>query len=592
MIRRFFISLLALICLNSSGLAQDTNGCLSRAQLLRLQYAMAADVDNFLTNESWGFGGAQTNQTVDFFGYPLRYEMTRWDKNYFQNSETIYLYSISETNRIVSYQTNSTCYAEIRSGFSTSTPKIIVENNLHKTIIQKEGVTIEFRETTDRSYRNTYTILVYNTKTIDKAIEEVLEQQRLVAQMAADKQQRYLNTLAEADSLYKMSQFSLAKLNYERAQEMDPKIPLREEINLCITGIGQELNAAGDSFRAAQNYDLALAKYQEAVSYAAKYSFLKNQAEYARQKIMVIERIKTILAIRKQKVFQYVELNANEYTSFKQTLYQELGQQLATSPKGYLNFQYQISFDTLGNDNSSITSINSTIANFENRIKFVANGLKLKPSQLDEFYVASKDMITVNSNWDTYTSTYAYNTNGLRPIVAKNSETELVRTYLKSNSSGYGKYTISVLEKNVNETQYKDINITNYSTVGPEAALLSLLMPGMGTLSVTHGKKGWKRVRNFLLFSGVAIAAQRYSGAQYTKYQAATIQEDIDKYYTISNLSHKVSLATAGIAATIYVHDFFSVIRMGLSNKKKAYGIMNQLKRGGIPIQNQPVLWQ
>jgi len=591
MIRRFLYLLFFFLCLGLNGLAQESSGCLTDTQLTRLQYTFLGDLGKFLTNENWKFGGSQASKSVNFFAFPLTFDEVRWEKYYTQNNGTLLLYPISETNRIVVYQTNATCYASILAAFSNNRSTTSVENNLLKTVIQNEKLTIEFRESTSGSYGNNYSILVYNTSSIERAIEAVLEQQRLEARLEAERKKRYLDTIAEADSLYTLGQFSLALKKYEQAQQMDPKFSLREKINLAIQGKSQALNAEGDAYLNRRQYETALGKYKESANYASNYSFLKSQAEYAQLKIGEVEEIKAVLNIRKNKIFQYSEINPKDYASLKQGILNEVSQLLETNPTGNLNLQYQISFDTLGSNLSKINSFNSTFVNAQSRFTHLAKELQLKPSQLDEFYVSSQDQVIIKANWYTTSSTYKYNSKGLQPYGGYNSDMDKVKSFLKDNSYARGKYTVSVLEKNINDTPYRDIKLTNYSTVGPEAAFLSLLMPGMGTLTVTHGEKGWERVRSFLLFTGMAIAAQSYSNSQYAKYEAATLQEDMDSYFAAANISHKVSLASAGIAASIYIHDFFWVISKGFKNKKQANGIQSQLKRGGVSIQNQPIQW-
>ncbi len=589
--RRLIVLLLFILCVGQKGFAQETSGCLSHIQLTRLQYADLGDLDVFLTSENWRFAGTKTNQTINYFAFPFTFDEARWEKTYSQNNGTLILYGVSDRNRIVLYQTNSRCYAAIKGAFSNAPAKTSIENNLLKTVIQREELTIEFRESTSGSYGNNYTILVYNTRSIERAVEAVLEQQRLEARMEAERKERYLNTIAEADSLYKLGQFSLALQNYELAQQLDPKFSLREKINLSIQGKSQSLNAEADTFLERRQYETALAKFKESANYASKYSFLKSQAEYAQRKIGEIEEIKAVLNIRKNKIFQYSEINPKEYASLKQGILNEVSQLLENNPTGNLNLQYQISFDTLGTNLSKMNSFNSTLANTQSRFSRLVKEVKLKPSQLDEFYVSSEDEVTLKANWNTYSSTYTYNSKGLQPWGGYNTDSEKIKSFLKENSYAPGKYTVSVIEKNINDRPYRDIKLTNYNTVGPEAAFLSLLMPGMGTLTVTHGEKGWERVRSFLLFTGLSIAAQSFSNSQYAKYEAATLQEDMDSYFAAANLSHKVSLASAGIAASIYIHDFIWVISKGLKNKKQANGIQSQLKLGGVSIQNQPIQW-
>ena len=571
--------------------AQKTSGCLTQPQLLRMQNANLEDIKRFLYDEGWSLSGSQPNQVFDFFDYPLRFDVIQWQKNYLQSGK-LFIYSAPNLERVVVFQTNFDCFSTIRSNFPSIGSKTQIGKDVIKTLVQHNDLTIEFLEyNSANSFGNYYTILVYDAKSVNLAIKELEEQKLQIAKREFERKELYLNTVAEADSLYNLGNFSLAKQNYERAQQLDPNFSLREKINLCIRGTSEMMNNEADDLLNDRQFDLAIAKYKEALSYAAKYSFLKDQAQYSQRKIEDIEKIKDILTIRKKKVFKYSEINTKDYAALKQTIINNLAQQIKINPNGNLNLQYQISFDTLGTNLSEITSFRSTLSNSQNPILSFSKDFQLKPSQLDEFFVAAQDKVNLESDWNTSTSTFRYNSNGLRPSEEMNVELDLIESYLKEKSFAPGKYTISVLEKNVNQTSYKDINLKNYTSIGPEAAFLSLLMPGIGTLAVSHGEIGWKRISSFLFFGGLAFAAQRYSVAQYKNYQTAIIQEEIDKYYTRANISHKASLVSAGIATSIYIHDFFWVIKRGNQNNRQKRDMKKRINQGGISIQNQPIRW-
>jgi hypothetical protein len=571
--------------------AQKTSGCLTQPQLLRMQNANLEDIKRFLYDEGWSLSGSQPNQVFDFFDYPLRFDVIQWQKNYSQSGK-LFIYSAPNLERVVVLQTNFDCFSTIRSNFSSIGSKTQIGKDVIKTLVQQNDLTIEFLEyNSANSLGNNYTILVYDAKSVNLAIKELEEQKLQIAKREFERKELYLNTVAEADSLYKLGNFSLAKQNYERAQQLDPNFSLREKINLCIRGTSELMNNEADDLLNDRKFDLAIAKYKESLSYAAKHSFLKDQAEYSQRKIEYIEEIKDVLTIRKKKVFRYSELNTKDYAALKQTIINNLAQQIKINPNGNLNLQYQISFDTLGTNLSEITSFSSTISNSQNPISSFSKDFKLKPTQLDEFFVAAQDKVNLKSDWNTSTSTFRYNSNGLRPSEEINVELELIESYFKEKSFAPGKYTISVLEKNVNQNSYKDINLKNYTSIGPEAAFLSLLMPGTGTLAVSHGEIGWKRISSFLFFGGLAFAAQRYSVGQYKNYQTAIIQEEIDEYYTLANISHKASLVSAGIAASIYIHDFFWVIKRGNQNNRQKREMKKRINQGGISIQNQPIRW-
>lgn len=591
MLKKEILSMFIFLFFSFSSGAQNASGCLTQPQLLRLQNANLEDVKRFLNDEEWLVSGSQPNQIFDFFDYPLRFDVIQWQKNYSQSGK-LFIYSATNLERVVVFQSNFDCFSSIRSNFSSIGAKTQIEQNLIKTLVQYKDLTIEFLEYNSvNSVGNNYTILVYNSKSVSLAIKGLEEQKLQIVKRELERKELYLNTLIKADSLYNLGNFSIAKQNYERAQQLDPNFSLLEKINLCIRGTSELMNKEADNLLNDRQFDLAISKYKEALSYEAKHSFLKDQAQYSQRKIEDIEEIKEVLTIRKNKVFKYSEINTKDYAALKLAIINNFEQQLKTTPNGNLNLQYQISFDTLGTNLSEITSFESTVSNSQNQIPSLTKDFKLKPSQIDEFYVAAKDQINLKSDWNTSTSTNRYNSNGLRPSEEINVELDLIESFFKEKSFPPGKYTISVLEKNVNQASYKDINLKNYTSIGPEAAFLSLFMPGTGSLAVSHGEIGWKRVSSFLFFGGLAFAAQRYSAAQYKNYQTAIIQEEMDEYYTLANISHKASLVSAGIATSIYIHDFFWVVKRGNKNNRQKRDMKKRINQGGISVQNQPIRW-
>ena len=151
------------------------------------------------------------------------------------------------------------------------------------------------------------------------------------------------------------------------------------------------------------------------------------------------------------------------------------------------------------------------------------------------------------------------------------------------------RYIFKIKDKEVNGKSFSDINLVNFRTVGPNAALLSMLMPGMGALKVTYGQKGWGRFTCFLISSGLAIGSKLYSDAQYKSYLNATNQTDIDKLYKNANISHKVALISGAVSASIYLHDIIWVLSKGAKNKKSSKILRNKLKQGPVNVQNQKI---
>lgn len=569
--------------------AQDTSGCLTQAQLLRLQYADLEDIRRFLNNEGWSLEGAELGQSLDYFERPLRFDAVRWDRGYFYNGGKIYLYSAPGLARVVVYQSNTSCFSVLRSGLSSSDAITSVENDLLKTQVTRNGITIEFRESTFGGPENRYIILVYNAESIAKALDKVKFQEAEAVRLANERRLEFETLVADAERLFDAKQFSLAKLKYELALQMEYDPKLTEKVNLCIRGLGTELVSNADALYEKQQYAAAISKYQEAITFASGYSFLSSQSDYARQQITAIREVQEILTTRKRKIFNYAETNASELDAFKGEVLKNLENQILAQPKGYLNASYRIAFDTLGYNNSQLSNITGSVKNYQERMDPMLKGTLLSPSRIGAYNVASESRFSIAAKWETDRISYSYGPKDKNASGILSPELSSARSYLQRNAMGYGNYILRVRDKEVNNRTYRDIELTNYRVVGPEAAFLSMLMPGMGTLKVTYGEKGWGRFAAFLVSTGLAVGAKMYSDQQYDKYKLATEQIEIDRLYNQANLSHQISLGAAGLAATIYVHDFFWVLSKGGKNKKEAKNLKKRLDATPISIQNQPI---
>jgi hypothetical protein len=146
-----------------------------------------------------------------------------------------------------------------------------------------------------------------------------------------------------------------------------------------------------------------------------------------------------------------------------------------------------------------------------------------------------------------------------------------------------------VKNNELNDKTFTNINLVKFKTVGPEAALYSILMPGMGSLKASYGKKGWGRFATFIVSTGLAIGSKLYSDAQYKNYLNATSQSEIDDYYTKANISNKIALVSGGLSSAIHLYDIIWALSKGGKNKKESKILREQLKNKPIQIQNQKI---
>jgi hypothetical protein len=302
------------------------------------------------------------------------------------------------------------------------------------------------------------------------------------------------------------------------------------------------------------------------------------------------EEQKQALLKRKTTLFPYKKTNSSEFDSFYNRLNSSLNNIISNKKKGQLNFDLKIEFDTLGINKSKLYSINYSDSKFANELSLEKKIKMFSPSKLNDFFVASYEPLKFDINWSIEKVKYKSNSGGIIGFSQNDKNEVRLTNYIKSQNYSYGKFGFEVKNKSVNNTLYSDIKLLNYKTcAGPLSFVYSAIMPGMGTLKVTHGEKGWGRFAWFLISSGVAIGGKIYSDGEYTKYLSATNQTEIDKYYKTSNISNKISIASGGLAAYIYLHDIIWVFSKGIKNQNETKFLRKQLRNGPIEIQTQPI---
>jgi hypothetical protein len=227
------------------------------------------------------------------------------------------------------------------------------------------------------------------------------------------------------------------------------------------------------------------------------------------------------LAKRIATVFSYKSTNNDDLLQFKNILLDDMNLQINNYKEGFLNLNYLISFDTLGNNLSTVKNISTSLTGYTaNLTNITSNGI-LKPSSEGGFFLASQENLTFDVKWSTTKILFKSNSKGIFQNKYPNQYLNSVESFINKQPFKYGKYIFESKNKEVNGKSYSNINLVKYKTVGPEAVFFSMLLPGMGTLKVTYGKKGWGRFTCFLLSSGFAIGSKLYSEAQYKNYLGA-----------------------------------------------------------------------
>jgi hypothetical protein len=339
-----------------------------------------------------------------------------------------------------------------------------------------------------------------------------------------------------------------------------------------------------DKYFNEKKYNLALDNYNYIL-------FLDNTNDYASERIKEITEIKNILGKRSSTVSSYKSTNPDNLLAFQNLLLDDINSQINKEKQGFLNLKYLISFDTLGNNISVVKNISTSLSGYSNNLSNITSKGILKPYVEGGYFLASQKDLVLDVKWSRSKILFKSKSKGIFHKNYSNQNSSSIESFINNQPFKLGKYVFEIKNNEVNGKIYSDINLVKYITVGPKAALLSMLIPGLGTMKVTYGKKGWGRFTCFLLSSGLAIGSKLYSNAQYKSYLWATNQTDIDKFYNSANISHKIALISGTLSATIYLNDLIGVVSKGAKNIKNSRPLRKQLREGPIQIQNQTISW-
>ena len=106
---------------------------------------------------------------------------------------------------------------------------------------------------------------------------------------------------------------------------------------------------------------------------------------------------------------------------------------------------------------------------------------------------------------------------------------------------------------------------------GPEAAFVSLVLPGRGNYLVNKSEiSGGIGFYTFLGFSGSLALAWSFklsSNENYEAYQNSSLQYEIDDFYKKANNENKLSIGLVGVAGAILATEFVYVFVKGIHNK-------------------------
>jgi tetratricopeptide (TPR) repeat protein len=594
------------------------------------------DINYFLNNENWSYYNYQNNTSSNYFKYELDYSLYKWDKYSYGNSSTLQLFKSANKPNVIVFESSETCFNNLLTEVASKFPIKTVESTDYTTKTCIDGkITIEFRKYNTYRSSGTYSILYYHAPSLYAEISRVKKIEEEKIRLEKQRLSRIEEVYNEAERLKNEKQFDQAISKYESISSI-----VREEDNLDykINNLKKEkceyLIQQGDEYFEVSNFDKALENYKLAqdcnsesydvsnkirktnakikeIKVSQKMSeantFLDNKNYYAalksykeiysldpnnytsRNKIDEINSILEVLDKRKNTIFSYKETNYSDYSNLLKNISKELNVTANSSSNGVFCFEYRITFDTLGNNNSKYLITNSSSPLFSSSLSKIPVYNLTKPT-LKGFFIASKENLAVNLNWKSNLIQFKSNNSGVKQVSDGNVDQQALVNFINQQEYSYGKFTFEVKNKTLNNNTYTDINLVKYKTgAGPLCTFYSMLLPGVGTLKVTHGEKGWGRMTTFILSTGLGILCNSLALDEYKQYKNAVDQTSSDQHYANSSVYTNTSLALFSLSASIYVYDVIYVFSKGWKNIYESRSIRRSLRNGPIVVKSEEI---
>jgi len=618
-IMTFFV--VSIICFS-----QNTISCLTELQLFNLQGLSYAGAGSFLTGEGWSRNEEYANQTGRYFGYNLDYNVAVWQKrntNYIESK--LYLYYRNGKPNLLIYQAINECFENLRNAQAQSRQRTTRNADYISYYNRKEnGISIDFRDYSNDNSLARFSILVFNEISVNEEIDAEKARLAAIAQARADSiealrareealrmaEEDRLNSLTsslnQADNFYKEGNYAEALRLYETANKylLEGEKSLFTRISLQIQSCRENLNriliektiTEGNRYFGLKEFNSALKSYEQALVYfndtPSNFDPGSNIENQIKKKIGETKNVLDILTLRKTPQL-FSKMDPEGFENFRDDNLRVINSMIYNfSKSGNINFKSIVDFDTLGSNSSHkeiISGSNNKIGAYLDRIDYS----RLTPVKVLDFNIPVYEELPFRISWNSFSLNARSRTSRVKLGAEANRVANSrgnIESFIKQQEFSNGVYRFDVIDKNINDTRLQDITLTSYrNNSGPLKSVYSLFMPGLGSLSITNGKKGAGTMKLFLLSAIISAGSKIYSDIEYDKFLEENMDGDADEHYDLANRANKVFLISGGIAATIYIQDFFRVIGNGIKNNNLNRELKNKLKSGPVKVIESPV---
>ena len=617
--------------MQKTAMPAQPEGCLTMQQILRMQQSDLDATRLFLDALGWNFTGSSQDMSYRFLERDLPYHYINWQHRNSYARLALYYYPGKE--QIVRLEPDETCFRYLLAAFRQADGRNSVGENTLTTVFKVQNLQVEF---TESSYSSNFTIQVIPILALTKEARAQIAKQEAAQRQEQERTRRFREALQRGDEAYAAGQYVLARAAYRDAQYIEDNEDVRERIESCELAMCKAKEVRADSAYRAGNYALAKNLYYEARPcnankgnidtkirlmeskmkeeqvrkakeyadrlYEAKsYGAARNAYEellridpgnrHAMNQISSIKTITQFLYDRGRTVFAYQEENGSGLLLWKRSVAESLNRTVAASSSGSIRADISLRFDTMGRNKSSFRIQEGGTPDLNAEFQRLVQASVLSPPKKRGYFVAAKEDVPINLRWNSESYAVWSDVGGLRfdkdfPAALKVD----VERYLNRNTPKYGDFEFQVKHKILNDRTTTDLQLVDYkSKAGPGSALYSLLWPGLGTFRASYGAQGAGAAKWFLYCAGTSVLSALYARAQYTNYQNATNQADMDYYFERANLGYKTALVSGGLAATIYVHNIFAALHRGSRNVKESRALRARLHNEPISVHSQAI---
>lgn len=568
---------------SSGAFSQNSSGCLSNNQLIKISKGAISEISTLLNNEKWLLISNEVNVPLFIGQDTLDYNLAIWQYSLGYEETFIYLFYKDKISNYIEYKTNEACYNDLmdfcKLNYGADSQKFSDNNAVQINFKKSSDLNIIFANTNDNHPR--FSVYYCNKNQIDSLIN-VKKSIRLKAEEEAKQRlATVVHGIAVSDSLRKLDMLDEALSSLATVHGLMPSLDKQIEVKMdnlkseIILKKITQLTSEGEQLFVKRDLVAAKKIFKEIL-------LLDSKNETANKRISQIDKMLDVLSSRSLMMYDYGILNPDAYQNIVRQLTEELNFNVSQFPAGQLNFNFNILFDTAGKNLSFYEILHSSVSNFNLLLSSLSQNSLLEPTQKEGILVGSKSFIPVNLNWNTSEVEIKKKKSkiNITPDRGFGLRDDFISDYMADSTMPRGHYYFDVKNKTLNSgMQFSDIKLKKYKTTGPEAALYSMLMPGAGTLAATQGRKGYAALSTFLFFGAGSLVCWYYSN----KLSGDAASANNAKWLKYG------SYACVGVAGVIYVSDVINAFAKGIKNRKSSKALRKALKEGPIEVSKENI---